>query len=59
MDNRAEGIELLLGSILAGVWLTPINWHLTSEEVAYIVRDSGAKLLVHDERHATTAFGCQ
>ncbi|MEJ5256310.1 MAG: AMP-binding protein, partial [Acidimicrobiales bacterium] len=28
MGNRVELIELVLGSLVAGVWLTPVNWHL-------------------------------
>ena len=31
MGNRTEYIELLLGGILAGAWVTPINWHLAEE----------------------------
>jgi acyl-CoA synthetase (AMP-forming)/AMP-acid ligase II len=32
-----------------------VNWHLTPEEVAYVVRDSGARWLSTDERFAETA----
>lgn len=45
MKNRVEFIEIILGCLFAGVWLTPINWHLTAEEIVYIVEDSGAVLL--------------
>jgi long-chain acyl-CoA synthetase len=55
MGNRVEGIELLLGGILAGLWVTPINWHLAEEEVDYVVGDSGARILVTDDRFAATA----
>ena len=34
MQNRAEIVELILGAVLAGVWVTPINWHLAEDEVA-------------------------
>ena len=53
--NRVEGIELVLGAMLAGVWLTPINHHLTTDEVAYILEDSGARLLVTDADNEATA----
>ncbi|MFI9560946.1 acyl-CoA synthetase [Nonomuraea endophytica] len=29
-----------------GAYATPINWHATPDEVSYVLRDSGAKLLV-------------
>jgi acyl-CoA synthetase (AMP-forming)/AMP-acid ligase II len=55
MGNRAEFIELTLGAILAGVWLTPINRHLTPAEIAYVVRDSGARVVFADEEHGPAA----
>jgi long-chain acyl-CoA synthetase len=55
LDNRAEGVELVIGAILAGIWLTPINRHLRADEIAYVVRDSGARVLVVDEEHAELA----
>jgi acyl-CoA synthetase (AMP-forming)/AMP-acid ligase II len=55
LDNRAEGVELVIGAILAGVWITPVNRHLTAEEIGYVVRDSAARLLVADEAHAALA----
>ena len=55
LDNRAEGIELVIGAILAGVWITPVNRHLTTDEIAYVARDSGARLLVVDDAHAALA----
>jgi acyl-CoA synthetase (AMP-forming)/AMP-acid ligase II len=45
MGNRVEFVELTLGAILAGVWITPINWHLKGAETAYVVEDSGAKVV--------------
>ncbi len=55
MENRVEYLELILGAIMAGVWLTPINWHLSEEEIAYVVADSGARVLFSDEGHAAVA----
>ncbi len=55
MENRVEVIELLLGAMLAGVWMTPINWHLTEDEIAYVIRDSGARTVFSDERYADLA----
>jgi fatty-acyl-CoA synthase len=55
LGNRAEGVELVIGAILAGVWLTPINRHLLADEIAYVVSDSGARVLVVDDAHAELA----
>ncbi len=55
MENRVEIVELILGGILAGVWVTPINWHLLPEEIAYVVGDSGARVLFSSDHFAETA----
>jgi acyl-CoA synthetase (AMP-forming)/AMP-acid ligase II len=34
-----------------GLYYTPVNWHLTPEEAAYIVDDCGAKVLVASPAH--------
>jgi len=57
MANRVECVELMLAAIQAGVWLTPINWHLVRDEIAYVVRDSGARALFTDAAHADLARG--
>jgi long-chain acyl-CoA synthetase len=60
LGNRAEGIEAILAAIHAGVWMTPINWHLAPEEIAYVVRDAGARVLFTDAGHEAVAraTGC-
>ena len=55
MESRVEFMELTLGAMLAGIWLTPINWHLGPGEVAYIVEDSGARVLFSDARFESAA----
>jgi long-chain acyl-CoA synthetase len=55
MGNRIEFVELVLGAILAGVWITPINRHLGPEEIAYVIEDSGAKALFCDPEHEALA----
>jgi len=57
LDNRAEGVELVIGAILAGVWITPVNRHLAADEIGYVLRDSQARVLVADEAHAALARG--
>ncbi len=60
IGNRAEGIEAILAAIHAGVWMTPVNWHLTPDEIAYVIRDSGARVLFTDVEHEAVAraSGC-
>jgi len=55
MENRVEGVELILSGIIAGQWVTPINWHLAEEEIDYVIRDSGSRLIFVDERYAEMA----
>jgi long-chain acyl-CoA synthetase len=59
LGNRAEAVEMVHAAILAGIWLTPVNTHLTAEEVAYVLADSGAKALVVDDEHASLAAGAR
>ncbi len=46
--NRPEFLETLYASQRIGLRFTPINWHLTGPEAAYIVANSEAKALVCD-----------
>jgi long-chain acyl-CoA synthetase len=55
MGNRVEFIETASGAVLGGLWFTPVNWHLTASEAAYILQDSGARLLVTEPRYEATA----
>ncbi len=54
-SNRPEFAEVLAATRRAGWRLTPINWHLTAEEAAYIVDDCDAKAFIVDERFASVA----
>jgi long-chain acyl-CoA synthetase len=53
--NRPEFIEVLQATNRSGLRLTPINWHVTADEAAYVVADSGAKVLFADARFADVA----
>ena len=57
MENRVEYGEVVLGAILAGIWLTPINRQLQTDEIAHIVADSGARVLFTDAAHESVAQG--
>jgi fatty-acyl-CoA synthase len=53
LENRLEYLPLAWGSQRAGTVLVPISTHLTAEETAYILADSGARLLVSSTRFAS------
>ena len=53
--NSAELLQTLLAVFQAGWQYVPVNTHLTADEVAYILADSGAKAFVADERYADVA----
>jgi len=44
-ENAAETALAHLGGLLAGASTVPVNFHLTAEEAAFILADSGARLL--------------
>ena len=52
--NRPEFVEVYDAVLRSGLRLTPINWHLTAEEIAYIVDDSGAVALIGDAHFGDT-----
>lgn len=44
--NSLEWPEWVIGNARAGTKLVPLNWHLTATELASLLTDSGAKLIV-------------
>src|SRR5690242_11509369 len=48
VGNRPEFLEMYLACQRAGWRFTPINWHLTGAEAAYIVGDCAAAAFVAD-----------
>lgn len=53
--NRAEFVEVFAATLRTGIRITPVNWHLTPEEIAYIVDNCEAKALFADARVAAAA----
>ncbi|TPG32487.1 acyl-CoA synthetase [Mycolicibacterium hodleri] len=53
--NQGEFLEVAMASAQSGTYFLPVNWHLTAPEVAYILKDSEAKVLVADQRMAQVA----
>jgi long-chain acyl-CoA synthetase len=52
LGNEVAMLELFLAAWQAGLYLTPINGHLTGTEIAYILADCEAKVIVCDARTA-------
>ena len=46
LRNDFAFFEVSSGAAALGSPVVPINWHLKAEEVAYILADSGAEILV-------------
>jgi long-chain acyl-CoA synthetase len=46
LPNGIEFVEAAIASAKVGARFLPVNWHLKPDEVAFIVEDSGARLLV-------------
>jgi long-chain acyl-CoA synthetase len=51
-SNRAEFVEVLAATLRAGFRLTPVNWHLTADEIAYILNDCEARAVFCEARIA-------
>lgn len=52
VPNGIAPVELSLAALQAGWYYTPVNWHFTVPEIAYIVGDCGAKAFFVHERFA-------
>ncbi|MBB5432774.1 acyl-CoA synthetase [Nocardiopsis composta] len=50
--NGSAGLTVHLAAMQAGLYHTPLNWHLTGPEIGHILADSGAGALFVHERFA-------
>jgi long-chain acyl-CoA synthetase len=46
LENHPRYFELFWGAQRAGLYTTPINWHLKADEAGYIIEDCGATAVV-------------
>jgi len=46
VDNEPAFFDVVWAAMRAGLYVTPINWHLNPDEAGYIVRDCDAAALV-------------
>ena len=52
MSNRPEYLEVMYAVWHAGLVVVPVNARLHRDEIAYILEDSGAAVVVTDDEHA-------
>ena len=57
MKNSAAFLDLAFAVSHIGAIFLPINFRLSPDEVAYIVENSGARILIADEEFAASAAG--
>jgi long-chain acyl-CoA synthetase len=55
MDNRPEFLISMFATWRSGAALVPCNARLTAEELSFLVADSGASVIITDERHSSIA----
>ena len=54
-SNRVEFAIVVAATQRTGTRFTPINWHLTGEEVSYIVDNCDAKIFIAEDRYKPAA----
>ena len=52
LPNSVEALALTFAALQTGLYMVPVNWHLTAAEIGYILRDSGAEAFVAHQRFA-------
>lgn len=57
LDNDSHYFEVIWAALRAGLYVTPINWHLGADEAGYIVADCDAVALITTARFAETVTG--
>lgn len=56
-DNRPEAFEVYWAALRSGLYVTAVSWHLSPDEIGYIVRDCGAQALIVAASQEVTARG--
>ncbi|RJL34291.1 AMP-binding protein [Bailinhaonella thermotolerans] len=53
LPNDVDALALMLATGQSGMYYTPVNWHLTASEIAYIVADCEAAAVVAGTAYAS------
>jgi long-chain acyl-CoA synthetase len=56
LPNSIEMVAVHFAAMQIGLYVVAANWHLTGPELAYIVQDSGARIVFAHERFADAAI---
>jgi long-chain acyl-CoA synthetase len=56
MGNRVEWFELTLATLLTGLWLVPVNTHLQRDEIADVLGDAHASVVLTDDANRAAAL---
>jgi fatty-acyl-CoA synthase len=56
-ENSLRYFETYWAALRSGLYFTAVNWHLTPDEAAYIVSDSGARALIVSANRAKLVLG--
>ncbi|GIF77395.1 acyl-CoA synthetase [Asanoa siamensis] len=56
-ENSPEFLQVLFGVARLGAVFVPVNTRLAPAEIAHVLTDSGARVLVHDPEFASVAAG--
>jgi long-chain acyl-CoA synthetase len=57
MNNSVGMIATYLAAMQSGLYLVTVNYHLTQHEIAHILADSGAKVVIASERAEEAVLG--
>ncbi|SDH32020.1 AMP-binding protein [Nonomuraea jiangxiensis] len=52
LPNGIDALVMVMATGQIGLYYVPVNWHLTAPEMAYILKDCDAKLVVTSPDHA-------
>ncbi|MDP3382286.1 MAG: AMP-binding protein, partial [Phenylobacterium sp.] len=57
--NRAEFVDVLFATQRCGLRMTPVNWHLTPDEIAYVIDNCEARALFAEASVAGAAHAAE
>ena len=57
--NRAEFVDVLFATQRCGLRMTPVNWHLTPDEIAYVIGNCEARALFAEASVAGAAHAAE
>ncbi|WP_113703004.1 AMP-binding protein [Nonomuraea lactucae] len=59
LPNGVDAVVMLMATGQIGLYYVPINWHLTEPEIAYILADCDAGLVIAHEEYAGAVPGAE